>query len=244
MKHLALSLVGALLATLTTHHGVSAQLHLPHDTYTCPAPGLTVTPIPSNCTVTIPIITDPTQLCTLVRRGLDGTHRAPVARSYAHISSDRSEWEVTAGLYSHSNSGVGIDCSAATSLGQYTCDVTLPLLEEGEEYVLETFTRTLSPEATAARFLEQATFGATRSTIDALVDSDLDYEMWLNEQMYEIPASSLREYYRKRTNPKYEFGYYVGSVGSGPCELYSRWRTYAVSSHLCRGLCLFLCLNM
>ena len=175
-------------------------------------------------TVRIPIVTDPNGLCTLVRHNATagGMQRAPVARSYA----SRGGWEVSAGLFANgATSGLAVDCTAET-----TCDVTLPPLSgDGQQYILESFAHSRSAEATAARFLEQATFGSTRRDIDALVSSNLDYEAWLVEQMYDLPASSMRKFYRKRTNPKYEFSSVAGAVGSGPCDIYSRWRMYAVS---------------
>ena len=146
-----------------------------------------------------------------------------MARSFA----SRGSWEVSAGLFSNSaTSGLSLDCDAGDGT---TCDVTLPPVTNGQQYILETFTRpTLSAEALAARFLEQSTFGTTRESMNDLVARGLDYENWIIEQM-NMPISSMREYYRKRTNPKYEFPYALGAVGSGPCDLYSRWRTYAVS---------------
>ena len=106
----------------------------------------------------------------------------------------------------------------------------------GEEYILESFTRPDVPtessysteELSASRFLEQATFGPTRESINDLA-TNLDYEGWIVDQI-NTPHVTMREYYRKRTNPKYEFPYVLGAVGSGPCDLHSRWRRYAVSS--------------
>ena len=204
-------------------------------TYTCPAtPGAPPTRLseavlngPSG-TVRIPIVSDPNGLCTLVRHNATagGTQRAPVARSYAA----RGGWEMSAGLFAGAESGLAVDCSAVETGGGTTCDVTLPLLSgDGQEYILESFAHSLPIEATAARFLEQSTFGSTRQDIDALVSTNLDYEAWLVVQMYDLPASSMREFYRKRVNPKYEFSSFAGAVGSGPCDIYSRWRVYAVS---------------
>ena len=194
-------------------------------TYSCPSIGGGQTVLPAETLIRIPIVTDPNSLCTLVRHNATagGTQRAPVARSFA----SRGSWEVSAGLFSNSaTSGLSLDCDAGDGT---TCDVTLPPVTNGQQYILETFTRpTLSAEALAARFLEQSTFGTTRESMNDLVARGLDYENWIIEQM-NMPISSMREYYRKRTNPKYEFPYALGAVGSGPCDLYSRWRTYAVS---------------
>ncbi len=89
-----------------------------------------------------------------------------------------------------------------------------PLSGEGQEYVLETLTHSISSEAEAARFLEQATFGPTREEIDALVGSGLDFETWVAEQMA-MPPSSLRVFCRTRANPKYEHSSFTGAVGAG-----------------------------
>ena len=38
-------------------------------------------------------------------------------------------------------------------------------------------------------------------------------------------------FYREHTNPKFEFPYNTGAISStAPCQLYSRWRRYAISS--------------
>jgi len=37
-------------------------------------------------------------------------------------------------------------------------------------------------------------------------------------------------FYREHTNPKFEFPYNTGAISSTPCQLYSRWRRYAISS--------------
>ena len=210
-------------------------------TYTCPIDGST-TSIPAETLVRIPIVTDPNNLCTLIRHNATGggsTQRAPVARSYAA----RGLWEVSAGLFSNTaTSGLTINCGddgGETTPPSSTCDIFLPPItpDSGEEYILETSTRPsvssdtayTEDELKAARFLEQSTFGPTVESISELVESGLDFESWLMDQMYNLPKSSLREYYRKRVNPKFEFPYRVGAVGSGPCDSNSRWRMYAVS---------------
>lgn len=89
------------------------------------------------------------ELCTLIRR--DATtrkQRAPVARSYAG-----NPWEKSAGVFAKSGSGLVVDCENAVE--GTTCDLTLPALEEGMEYVLESFVHEVSAEVEAARFLEQ-----------------------------------------------------------------------------------------
>lgn len=110
------------------------------------------------------------------------------------------------------------------------CDFTLPPVEETQQYVLETFRHFISKEAEAARFLEQATFGTTKEDLEALLATDNNFTRWVYDQMYNIPMSSHREFYRRRTNPKFEYPFEVGAVGPTPCEKYSRWRKYALTS--------------
>lgn len=195
-------------------------------TYACPAlpEGSPTVITDTSSPARLSTVSNPDGLCTLVRRNINPPHRrAPVARSYAN-----RPWETTAGLFANTQqSGLDIDC---TSSGTGECDVTLPPLNAGEEYILESYVHSSpSSDATAARFLEQSTFGATREDIDALVATGLDFESWLHDQM-NMPVSSLREFYRRRVNPKFENAHYVGAVGAGPCDIYSRWRKYAVSS--------------
>lgn len=76
----------------------------------------------------------------------------------------------------------------------------------------------------------QATFGPTLEDINALVGSGNNFDEWVQEQMYELPASSLRQFYRRRVNPKTDVGYRSGTTSSRPCELFSRWRKYALTS--------------
>ena len=44
-----------------------------------------------------------------------------------------------------------------------------------------------------------------------------------------LPATSLRRYYRERVGARGEYTYVHSAVGSRPCELHSRWRTYALT---------------
>lgn len=101
-------------------------------------------------TISIPSTTSTNELCTLIRRKTStGKSRAPVARSYAG-----RDWEVSAGFFARSGSGLIVDCDAATTSAG-VCDVTLPSLGDDQEYVLESFVHQVSLEVEAARFLEQ-----------------------------------------------------------------------------------------
>lgn len=92
----------------------------------------------------------------------------PVARSF-----DGGNWEITAGPLSRTLPSMTCSPSDCTFVG-------LPLLasdtddELNKIYVLTSYSHASpGPEADAARFLEQATFGPTRETIDSLVAEDL-----------------------------------------------------------------------
>lgn len=62
-----------------------------------------------------------------------------------------------------------------------------------------------------------------------MTSSSNDFASWVEDQLA-LPIGSHREFYRSRTNPKFEFAYKVGATGPRPCELHSRWRRYAISS--------------
>ena len=202
-------------------------------TYPCPAAGtssiLPISATEESTTIRLPKVSNPNGLCILLRRASGaGNRRAHIARSYA----DRP-WERVAGRFAQSDSGVAVDCEAG---GAHECDVTLPVLQEGEEFVLESHdtTEPLS-ENEAARFLEQATFGGSLQDIQSLVSSGNDFHAWLDDQINVKPASSIRAFYRRHTNPKFEFPYNTGAVSKLPCacEQYSRWRRYAITSRDC-----------
>ena len=61
-------------------------------------------------------------------------------------------WENSPGLFAKTGSGVFVDCSTPSGP---ECDVTVPPLLEGFEYILESYMYDTSLEAEAARFLEQ-----------------------------------------------------------------------------------------
>lgn len=63
-----------------------------------------------------------------------------------------------------------------------------------------------------------------------MVSTSNNFTSWVYEQIYELPTSSLRQFYRKHVNPKNDVGYAAGTTASRPCELYSRWRKYAITS--------------
>lgn len=251
MKFHALSLIWA----LTAPSNVNAQA-----TYVCPSAGsisLPISPADGVTTIRLPRVSPSDALCLLTRRNAaTGGERVTASRSYAG-----RDWERSAGTLAKTGSGVVVDCTQGSAT---ECDVTLPALDQGFEYILESHTYGISEEAEATRFLEQvsfgsemagnksfqtstqsiqltmlyhcicyryfqATFGATRETIDAMTASSNDFASWVEDQLA-LPVGSHREFYRSHTNPKFEFAYKVGATGPRPCELHSRWRRYAITS--------------
>ena len=89
-----------------------------------------------------------TGLCLLTRQNAStGKERVTASRSYAG-----RDWERSPGELAKTGSGLVVDCTQGSAT---ECDVTLPALETGFEYILESHTYDISQEAEAARFLEQ-----------------------------------------------------------------------------------------
>lgn len=89
----------------------------------------------------------------------------------------------------------------------------------------------LTDEQQLSRFLTQASFGPTRTSltdIEALAANASVHAAagwWVAAQMTE-PATLHREYYRKRANPRTPQAVVVGAV-RGACEEGSRWHRHA-----------------
>ncbi len=147
---------------------------------------------------------------------------APIARSY-----DGLAWEKTAGPLSATLPKPICTTSYCTFVG-------LPPPDSNEDtYLLTSYSHSgFGVEAEAARFLEQASFGPSRDTINGLLvaTSGNKYERWVKNQIENVPLSSHREYFRRRIVPRQE---YAGSVAApGPesaCERTSHWRMFALS---------------
>jgi hypothetical protein len=149
-------------------------------------------------------------LCTLWRIG-PGSKRTPVARSY-----EGNPWEVYAGEFSEK---IQFQCQKGN------CKTILPSLEDDDQfYELASFQHSAPQNDQIARFLEQATFGPTRSTIMEFPDS---YSEWVHEQMA-LPDSSHRRFYRSRLNHRKTVSSQQG-VATHPCQAGTRYRKYAFS---------------
>ena len=140
-----------------------------------------------------------------------------VARSY-----DGHVWE---GIMPKPWGGLSSDCKS------HPC-----LLEVHSLFQLRVDAFELSDKPTAdesaSRFLSQASFGGTRTDIKAFLqttraDSFIDptdtrlFKVWLDKQV-SLPATQLREYWRKRTNQRVAVGSHAGNTIQ-PCETQSRW---------------------
>jgi hypothetical protein len=134
-----------------------------------------------------------------------------VARSY-----QGHHWEVYASEFSDN---IQFDCGTAT-----ICTTTLPVLEADERYELLSFTHSIPETDQIARFLEQATFGPTRKTIDEFPG----YVEWIKEQI-SLPYTSHRRSYRSRLNHRKTTTSSQG-VATHPCKKGSRYRKYAFTN--------------
>jgi hypothetical protein len=160
---------------------------------------------------------DTNTLCTLVEVTYSGFLK-PVARSY-----DAFDWEAAPGAYS---SLLTFQC------GVESCTVELPVLASGSIYQLTSFQKpSYSRSDESARFLEQSTFGPTRSDISMVNTGDLglSFANWIKEQQTLIPLTSHREFFRQRLNSRYDLSTPMSPV-THPCQTNTRYRRYALSN--------------
>jgi len=167
------------------------------------------------------------QVCLL---SLVSNHKSiPIARSY-----DGGDWEASGGfLASRLNAPTCSDDDA-----RRTCTFAnngLPPQEAGESYVLSYYEHNgFGPDAEAARFLEQTTFGGNKEDIASIRSSTNNYEAWLTEQMSPSIMTSHREYFRRRLNKDSEYSSYHSGPGPWtPCDSSNKpniqWRSFALS---------------
>ncbi len=121
----------------------------------------------------------------------------PIARSYGNYPWEQAAGEYAASLFRDEK----IMC--------YTngCQIKLPpLVENGAEYYLSSFSYSLSETNEYARFLETATFGTTDEQLDAFESSpnsvEVDITTWISNHMNAsiVPITSHREFWRKGQN--------------------------------------------
>ena len=164
-------------------------------------------------------------LCTLTKIVGGGTAIKPVARTF-----DSRDWQVSAGEYA----GVfTIECDTSTN----ACDMKLPPLQEDDVFRLTSYEQYVDPKNSSeqpsivARFLEQASFGPTPDLLSEWNYNAFEssFEDWVSDQMENVDATSHREFFRERSNPRWEKAYPTGRPGPHPCEQNSRWRNFAFS---------------
>ena len=86
------------------------------------------------------------------------------------------------------------------------CQMNLPVLEEGAEFYLSSFTHSLSETDELARFLETATFGITQGELEVFDSSPGNVQTkiidWVsnNINIGITPMTSHREFWRKGLN--------------------------------------------
>mmetsp|Transcript_19415 Transcript_19415/g.23909 ORF Transcript_19415/g.23909 Transcript_19415/m.23909 type:complete len:544 (-) Transcript_19415:1477-3108(-) len=177
--------------------------------------------LPGTISFKIPLTSSGIGLCTLTKV-IDGhsTITKPLARTY-----DGKDWEASPGKYSvsilHQN---GIQC--VDDDGERLCSINLPALEEGEAFFLASFKdNQLSIRDQRADFLEMTSFGATNEMLDNWEFPSFDE--FVKDQM-SIDATSHREYWRERTNPRWTYSTSNGRSDHA-CKPNSRWRRFTLT---------------
>ena len=157
-------------------------------------------PIVGNGTITVDpghvmIQTANASLCTLTKYSTSSEGyvvHTPIARSY-----NGKDWEQAAGEYADSLFDGEILCY------DNGCQINLPELESGSNYILSSFSYTLSDRDMYARFLETATFGITEEQLDTFESTSNNVESniisWVHNQMNETntPMTSHRKFWRR-----------------------------------------------
>jgi hypothetical protein len=169
--------------------------------------------------ITIAVTSSSDRLCTLVQVASDKKSFKPIGRSYAGRA-----WEASSGEFSY----LSWKCTGSS------CIVTLPNLPTDSVYQLTTFFAPVIVRPgidEVARFLEQATFGPTRSEISTfrLDNLPLAFSSWINNQINNVPITSHRALFRTKLNAKMETATHNGAV-THPCQKGTKYRLYAFSS--------------
>lgn len=147
------------------------------------------------------------------------------------------DWTITAGPYAGSKN-VTFQCLDS----QPYCQIYLPKYgtNEGHEYRFElwSYNHSLPPKDITARWLEQVTFGTTRSDLNYIRNqtnnftsslNDEFFPAYLYEQMYQVPMTSHREYWRKRVDALVD-GPIMEGTATHPCLTGARFRRAALNA--------------
>lgn len=155
------------------------------------------------------------RMCTLVLVASDNKSFKPMGRSYEGFP-----WEASAGTFDT----LTFECDGKL------CLVDLPQLPTGAVYQLTTFDDpTYTEPEIVARFLEQTTFGPTRSDIASFEGANnMDFALWVERQQ-QSSVTSHRQFYRARGNTRQEVATPQGAV-THPCQVGATYRRFALSS--------------
>ena len=187
-------------------------------------------------------LSQPNTLITITKKGMASQTSStrpsfqPVGRSY-----DGRAWEVTSGKFVNTAlaksqpSALFWNCDSTHCLWNYSAllleDMQSP---EADIYSITTYQKPYwyGPKDIAARFLEQATMGGgTSAEMNDLVNSDLDFASWIqNQQSLPASASSHRAIFRNRLNSQHRTASVIGPV-TQPCTKGTRYRLTALSKY-------------
>ena len=180
--------------------------------------------IPQNTTVLLAKSTSSRGEILTLTRITNGDTIAPVGRSY-----DGFDWETVAGPY---------NTLPYTCESNY-CKVIIPEADPAlnQIFVLSRFQHELPLRDKVARFLERTTFGITIEDLTDLEenikskfnnDTFAAYTDWIQKQMYEIPPTSHRSFFRSRLAARHSdrTPSREGQM-THPCEKNTRWRSAA-----------------
>jgi len=191
--------------------------------YACPYPNEGPLTIPPDNTFMRLKRSSPNFLCSLIRISSNSNNEqtiVPVARSY-----NGNGWEKVAGAFTN----IIIEKNA----GERDYLIRVPTLSNNAFYLIIGSEREISATEEVARFLEQTTFGVTRSMIkewnNKLSDLPNAFGQWVQDQMSlsTTPLSSHRKYYRKRASERIFLSMAEGQPFH-PCAQYSRWSRYSL----------------
>ena len=157
-------------------------------------------------------VADTNTYCGIFLRKSSSGDLIPMARSY-----HGHDWEPSPGPLACNTE----DVSATT--------VILPdPKDSNDEYVILSKDGSMDKRASIARFLELTTFGTTKSELLALDNGNWDdaaRATYVRNQM-STPATSHREYWRKRTNVVWD-ATTQNARSDHPCSPFSKWRKYS-----------------
>ncbi|KAL7537288.1 hypothetical protein ACHAXR_008774, partial [Thalassiosira sp. AJA248-18] len=152
----------------------------------------------------------PNTFCGIFLHKQESGDLIPLARSY-----HGQAWEAAPGPLACPSEDVN-----ATS-------ISLPTLTS-DTYVILSKDGSMDTRKQIAKFLEMTTFGPTLSEIDGLASTTWNGAAranYIRNQM-DLPATSHREYWRKRTNSKWD-ATAMPARSDHPCSPNSKWRKYS-----------------